>query len=346
MQEIVPFRALVYNQDRVGEISEVVTPPYDVISGEQQKAFYGRHPHNVIRLDKSLAKEGEDGVLDSQDAAACLAEWMAGEVLSLDPEPALYLASVEFPHKGKNLTRLGLFARVRLASYEQGVILRHEKTFSKTKTERLKLMKACGANFSPIFSLYPDETGVHEDLARVAETEKPFIDHADDVGHRHRVWRMAAPGFCRDICSRLAGETLFIADGHLRYETALKYRDELRESQGIGPDHPANFVMMYLASVRDPGLAILPTHRLVKGMDPGRLEALVSEAPQFFEVDRVSLSGPDPDAAKLGFISRLSPNGRPESLRRIGLVLSGQDQALVLSVKTGTMKRLFGDEMP
>ncbi|MFP4475252.1 MAG: DUF1015 domain-containing protein [Desulfatibacillaceae bacterium] len=345
MTEVRPFKALLYNEEKVPRIEDVVTPPYDVISGEEQCAFYDRHPYSIIRLDKCREEEVDGKKLTSQQGAARhLQQWLDEGVLVRDEKPAYYLSAAEFPLNGRTVTRYGLIARVRIQEYDKGAVLPHEQTHSKTKTERLELMKACQANFSCIFSLYQDKQSVIDELKAFAAKEKPFIGHVDDLGHRHKVWRITDETMCERISSALAEEKLYIADGHHRYETAINYLNHLRETGNIGEDHPANFVMMYLSSMQDPGLVILPTHRLIKSVDDQRMERLQKELAEYFDITEFSATNGNAAEARENLLKAMD-EGAEGTGNVIGMCIKGDNTFRALSLKPGIMDKVFADEM-
>ena len=265
MAVVTPFQAFRYDAARVGGLKNVIAPPYDVISAAEQAALYDRSEHNVVRL--ILARETPRAAA----SARALAYWVASHVLVRDDEPALYLYRQTFhvPGGGER-TREGVLGRLRLETFASGLVRPHERTFPGPKADRLALLQATGAYLSPIFGLYAGAgPSLREVYASVAATA-PLEDVTDSGGEVHRVWRIADPAVVAGIAEALAPESILIADGHHRYETALAHRDE------GGPSH----VLAYLADMHDPGLVILPTHRLVRGalpMNAGALEARLRE---------------------------------------------------------------------
>ena len=158
MAEVIPFKGILYNTRKIGDLADVVAPPFDVISEQEQIQFHERHPQNIIRLTLGEITENDTSTDNRYTRAAeCLNRWFSDNILLLDKEPALYLMLMEFLFDGNRVTRNGLIALIHLEPFEKGIVLPHEKTFSKIKSERLELMKACHANFSPIFSLFSDE---------------------------------------------------------------------------------------------------------------------------------------------------------------------------------------------
>jgi len=260
MIRIRPFRALHYDTAAVGDLAAVIAPPYDVIDDRQLERLYGRSPYNAVRL---ILNRSRDRYAAS---AAELIEWRARGVLTRDAQPCLYYYVQDFalPDGGRR-QRAGLMATVRLERFADGNIRPHERTFARAKEDRLKLLDACRANLSPIFGIYPDRLQALEPARRQSAEEAPWIDVGDEAGDRHRVWRIADPSRIDGIGQALSDRTVFIADGHHRYETALAYQDRRHEQGDSDPEAPHNYVLMYLTSMDEPGLVLLPTHRVWRG---------------------------------------------------------------------------------
>ncbi|MBW1759394.1 MAG: DUF1015 domain-containing protein, partial [Deltaproteobacteria bacterium] len=260
MAKIIPFKGILYNPTQVDNMVDVVAPPYDVISPEEQEKLHDRHPNNVVRL--ILGKTSENDTPDNNRhtrAANYFNKWCSEDILSQDKCPAFYLTIVEFSLGNKRIIRYGLIALVGLEPFEKGIILPHEKTFSKVKSERLELMKLCKANFSQIFSLYSDQSGILNSLKDAVADTQPDIDFVDDKGERHKLWRITDAAVHQHVSDAMKEKRLFIADGHHRYETALNYRDWVaKNNPDFNADHPANYIMMYLCSMEDPGLIVFP----------------------------------------------------------------------------------------
>lgn len=273
MAEVVPFKGLVYNQAKVGELGPLVAPPYDVISGNDRHHYYERHPYNILHIDLGSPRP-EDGHPYSgwhRRSADLLKQWRAEEILIESPAPAFYYMETEYtnPASGRRQMRQGLVARMRLEEFGPGSKVKpHEKTFSDHKIERFSLMEQTRANLSQVFGFFPDPDQAALENMRRAKQGPPDMDFSDATGRRHRVWAATNSELVGQLTAILAPRTVYIADGHHRYDTALNYRDKLRNEGLInGPDHPANFLMVYLSPMSDPGLTILPTHRmLVPGM--------------------------------------------------------------------------------
>ena len=278
MAVVVPVRGLRYNPQAVEDLAAVVTPPYDVITPEAQAQYYARHPYNIIRLEYGKEEPGDDEVNNRYTrAAAAFAAWRERGVLIREKTPAFYLYEQEFQVRGKRMRRHGFFCAVRLERFERGVIMPHEETLAGPKKDRLELLRACRANFSPIFGLYADREGsVLAALLRAAG--EPAVSFYDELGHAHRLWVITDAGTVNAVRDRLADRRILIADGHHRYETALAYADE---QAGPGPHR---YVMMVLVNLYDPGLVILPTHRLVRETGKLSLGAFMDALEEQFEI--------------------------------------------------------------
>lgn len=340
MAEVSPFRGIRYNPEKIHDMSKVVAPPYDVISAKEQAAFYARHPQNVIRLILNMPTENDcDGDDCHTRAAGCYASWLRDGVLIQDDIPSLYLTSLDFPMGDDTVRRFGLIAAVRLAPFEKGIVLPHERTFSKIKSERLALMKRCHTNFSPIFSVYADSEDLLGFLRKAALEKAPEMDFTDIDGFRHRMWRIADPSVVGHVANAMAQKRIYIADGHHRYETALVYRDWVAENTpDFSDDHPANSVMMCLSSMEDPGLVILPAHRMLRRIDAAMRERLLREAPRYFEMTSMPAEG------NLDRLQDALEKG--ERRHTLAFFMKDDPDFHVLTLKPGVMERELGNELP
>lgn len=277
MPFIAPFRGIRYDGGRVGSLSRVVTPPYDVISPEEQREFYRRHPCNFIRVVYGLEyKTDRAGRNRYSRARKTLQEWLGRGILQEDPEPAVYPYRQEYTLAGRRRQRWGVLALVRLDSPR---IYPHEETQPKPKMDRLRLLEAVEASLSPIFGLIPDENGRYRRLISSGVRGQRAIGTAVLGGVQHRIWRVVRREWIAYLKGILESRDLVIADGHHRFEAALAYRNARRMRD---PDyHPGvgyNYALFYLAAVgaEEPGL--LPTHRVVSGLSRERARELVGEA--------------------------------------------------------------------
>jgi uncharacterized protein (DUF1015 family) len=288
MAHIEPFRAFRYDPARVS-LSQVVTQPYDKITPAMQDAYYAASPHNLVRIilgKRNATDTHEDNVYSR--AAKFFSGWRNDGVLVQDPEPAIYRYSQEFTTAaGAKMQREGFIAAGKLQDYSEGVVHRHEQTLSKPKADRLDLLRATRAHFGHIFMLYSDPAQEIEKLLNTGQA--PTIDLDDEYGVRHKVWNISDPAVVSAVREKMTDKKLIIADGHHRYETALTYRNERRATEGGGPSQAASydFAMMTFVNMDAPGLLILPTHRVVHGLQPFSMDGLRQNASEFFSVEEV-----------------------------------------------------------
>ena len=282
MSEIQPFRGWRYDISQVGSLSDVIAPPYDVIDADAQQQLYKRHPCNVVRLILNRQEPGDAGPDERyRRAAKFLRHWQSDGILQREREEALYVYHQQFQWEGTEFVRCGFLGRLRLEEFGQGNVYPHEQTMPGPKADRLALTKACRMNLSPIFSLYPDaESAVQDPLESAIRSVTP-LEATDDLGIVHRMWPVTDRTVIAKVQESLADKSIFIADGHHRYETALNYRHWLRDEGRLHDDvSPPNFVMMHLVGMSDPGLAILPTHRLLSGLPElaaGDLQSILTD---------------------------------------------------------------------
>ncbi len=276
MAEIRPFRALRFTE-AAGELAEVVCPPYDIISEEQRKAYLARNANNIIRLE--LPREGADPYAT---AGEVLSRMLAEGVLKQDDIPALYVYDIEFALDDGIHNVYGMVAQLHLEEFSKGIVLPHEETLSKAKEDRLNLMKATACNFSDVYGLYNDE-GMDTYLAAAMKTA-PLCAVTDETGLVHRLWAITEPETVAAIQARFADTKLYIADGHHRYETAINYRNWLREN-GTPEGTDADYIMMMMVEMSHPGLVVQPTHRLLRDLKNFDPAALLESCGELFEVE-------------------------------------------------------------
>lgn len=289
MADIQAFRGYRYDLGRVGALGDVIAPPYDVIDPALQDALYQRSPHNVIRLilnKQSPADTDNDNRYTR--SAAVLRDWQRDGILVQDSARSLYVYHQEFDVEGKKHTRKGFMARCRLERFGEGKIYAHEQTMSGPKEDRLKLTRATAMNLSQIFGLYPDDKGEVQALLDAAVGRALPLQATDHLGVVSRLWPVSDQQIVSKVTGLMGPKPIFIADGHHRYETACKYLDERKQAGEIaGPDAAANFVLMMLVAMQDPGLAILPTHRLISGVGDITAEQLRSKLSKHFDIEMI-----------------------------------------------------------
>jgi uncharacterized protein (DUF1015 family) len=346
MAKVIPFRGILYDPNKVPDLKAVITPPHDVISEREQQEYYKAHPQNMIRLILGKVNP-EDTEYDNRytRAATFFRTWIDQGILKKDKEPAFYVTEIDYRLDGGLRTRFAFIALVGLESFEKGIIRPHEKTFSATNADRLKLMEASRANFSPIFSLFSDPDNVILGSLRAAiQGLQPDLDFEDLTGARHRLWRVTDQQIHEEIGRTLADRSLYIADGHHRYETALEYRNRIMSQQPrLDPNDPCNSVMMYLTSIHDPGLAIRPAHRVLCNAERTRVEDFINEARPYFDIEILDFDPLNREQVEKAFLSkvRTGANGTV-----IGVALRNDKGFYVLRLQGGVMDRLFGQEIP
>jgi uncharacterized protein (DUF1015 family) len=277
LADVRPFRGLRYRPDVAANLADLLSPPFDVISPEAQGFLLRRHPDNVVRLE--LGEERPDDTPQDNRytrAAATLSRWLAEGILAVDPEPAFYLYDQEFFRGGQLLRRRALLARVRLEPWERGVVRPHEHTLIAPKEDRLQLLRHCRTSFSPVFALYRDADGRVRAAASRAPSAVPLAEAREPGGETHTLYGLADEAATGAVHDLFLDRTLYVADGHHRYETALAYREERRAAHWSG-EEPENFVFMALTAAEDAGLVVLPIHRVV------HLAAIPDDLPARFE---------------------------------------------------------------
>ncbi len=286
MAQIIPFRGYRYDPAVVGDISDVVTPPYDRVYPDVQQACHQRSPYSIVRIIKGLPEATDsDGNNVYTRAAQHLNEWIAKKILVRDTEPAFYAYHQTYSFDGQHLTRKGVIA---LGKLEPEKVHAHEKTLKGPKEDRLKLMQATEANFGHIFMLYDDPARTTETvLQAIIESEAPMIEAVDGDNNTHQVWQITDPEAITAIQAALDDKDLYIADGHHRYETAVNFMNECQASawQAAAPES-FGVRMMTLFNVAEPGMSIRPIHRLVHGIEGFNAEEFLAAAAEHFLVEK------------------------------------------------------------
>jgi len=259
MAEIRPFRGIIYNKDKVGDLNLVIAPPYDTITPGLQERLYQLSPYNIVRID--FGKEYPDDTPDSNKykrALGYLDAWLKEGILKRDESESIYIYQMEYlSPKGVKKTLRGFVSLVHLEDLASGIILPHEDTYAGPRVDRLNLLRATSTNTSLIFSLYPGEGRISRIIYGINPIES--LQAQDTDGTIHTLWAIRDKSLIDNIVKDIENKPIFIADGHHRYETALLFRNEMKEKGGRVYD----YVMMFLADTEDEGLTILPTHRLV-----------------------------------------------------------------------------------
>ncbi len=301
MANVKPFSALRYDTAKIGSLSDVTAPPYDIISPEEQDK-YCENPHNIIHLELGKVYDTDTDENNRYTRAKdCLSDWMERGVLKREDSPAYYLYEEIFSLPDGSVKSLkGLISAVELVPFSEKVILPHEETLSKAKQDRFALMSETNANFSPIYFLYMDEEKtVNKIIEQVIKTNPTETFKTKD-GIIHNLWVIKEPDLLSKIEISFKDKQLFIADGHHRYETALNYRNKLSETvENFDESHGGNYIMAFAVEMDDPGLVVLPTHRIIKNLESFDEEKIVSSLENTFEVSKIASTSPDTDGEKI-----------------------------------------------
>lgn len=289
MASIRPFRGLRYT-DAAGPLNLLVAPPYDVISPAQRDEYAARSPHNVVHLTLPRGEtDDRSKFVKYARSAAALAEWRRDGFLAPEAQPAIYRYTQSFILRGgtpDKFTRTSFIALIKTEPYSKGVVLPHEQTFSKHKEDRMRILEATRAHLECIFGLYEDPSGAVLKALQAAPAGAPV--HATSDNHVEETFEpITSPEACESLVKHLADKKVWIADGHHRYETAVAFREAQGVKEGLIPE---DFMMMALSSMSDPGLVLLPTHRIIGHLEQSRAGMLNALEP-YFHIEGVHSSG-------------------------------------------------------
>ncbi len=289
MAVILPFKGIRYNTEKTYGLDALVAPPYDVVSTGQRDALVSREGHNIFSLELPVASCRSGPYAHAGDL---FRQWLNTGVLVRDDEPAVYPYHITFSVNGARYCRKGLIALVRLEDWESRVVRPHEQTFNQVTEDRLRLLEATHAQFSQVFMLYRGNEAANQVLSGAPSTQLCSV--TDPLGNEHRLYRITNRESLAQLHNALKDAVLYIADGHHRYTTALNFRRRMAKLHGDDPSGGYHYLMTYLVDTGDPGLVVLPTHRVVRlpsGMD---FAGLMKVADEFFDVEALSLpTGPD-----------------------------------------------------
>lgn len=338
MSMIIPFHGTMYDAKIVGDVANVVAPPYDIIDSAGQRALHDRHPQNIIRLELGLDHPGDGPTSNRYTRAGdTLCDWLRSGALKQDEQPAIYYHTIEYtpPYSQPGTpTKVlkGFLATVKLEALDSGHIYPHENTRAAAKTDRLNLLEACRSNFSPIWSLYSDpQNSVIGALEASVKGKPARIDFHDDDGFRQQLWAVTDPAVLRQVVEAMHSKALFIADGHHRYETALNYQRLRRQQEGtVIWQQPYDCVLMLLAALEDPGLTVLPTHRVITTALPPYEQVKTLLAGKL-DLQEFPYTSSTEAAVREQFLDSLKVNGR--TVPMFGLALKGQDRYVTLTVR-------------
>ena len=348
MVDIQPFVATRFSPNYTEQLGDLLTPPYDVIDPKMQEAFYAAHPNNLVRVDFGKDLPGDDQFSNRYTRSeANWNQWKSEGVLVEDPKKSFYIyeQTYQLP-TGKSIARRGFFAAVRLQDFSEGGIRAHEHTFDGPKADRYRLMRATHSNLSPIFCLFDDaerhvDELIEEAVAGLHPIETSFNDNT------LRLWNVSKRTHVKGLIEALKSQMLFIADGHHRYETGLLYRDKMRAAlDRHNGCEPFDYTMMYLNNIHDPGLVVLPTHRILSkeaclGVDA---DDSLDDLRESFEVEPLDLNPDDLETEARRFTERLEEVGRATPSF---ILLLPKGRAYLLRLKAeADMDELIDDDTP
>jgi uncharacterized protein (DUF1015 family) len=336
MAKIAPFKGVLYNKERVRNIGLVATPPYDVITPEDQNRFYKKHKNNIVRLE--LGKQfSEDNASNNcyTRAAKFFEEWLDKDILLKEGIPSIYLYELVYSVNNEEKTLSGFIC---LASLDEG-LMPHENTHKGPRDDRLNLLRACGASFSQIFGLYPDkENSIINKMDSFVRRLGPKIDVKDEANTQHRVWQISDSAMIRYIKDAMNNKSLYIADGHHRYETALNYRNEMIKKYGKTTGKEAfNYIMVFLTSIEHRGLMLLPTHRLINYKKTINFAILEKN----FKVDEFKIAG-DEESARKRLLTEMKKIG--EKGHAFGLLYPKNRSYYLLTLKSEAALDAYSDK--
>ena len=319
MPNVRPFQGIMYDPARV-DLAQVVAPPYDIITPDDQQRYYRQDPRNVVRLIAGEVRPSDDAQDNKYTrAAGFFRDWLASGILRREGEPSAYVYEERFldPLRGEARRRVGILAVVELQPFGNE-ILAHERTHARAKADRLSLTRAVGANLSPVFALFQDPARAVPRLLDPVMRGAPRLTIELPGDEEHRIWALPSDDRFQQIAAVLRPSRLVMADGHHRYETALNYRNRQRLEHPEAPDDAAfNFVLMLLVDADDPGLLILPTHRLLRDLDGFDGQDLLRHLSESSPVNRY------PNRA--GLLEAMTAGGR----HRVGIALPDGTRATV-----------------
>lgn len=335
MAILAPFRGVRFNKDKILNLDEVVTPPYDVISEEDGAKFLEKNAYNMIQLDlrSNHRTPDQDDSVRYRQAKSLFDAWQDDQILVRDQKPAIYLYYIDYTHpSGRRMTRKGIISLVGLAEFSEGIVRPHEKTFETVIVDRMKLMDECKAQFSQVFSIYNDKDNVVITALEKAREPQPEYSVKDHLNNIHTLWKVTDRRAIDAVIDYFRDKPVYIADGHHRYTTALGCRNNaLRDNPNLPADSPFNFIMMYLCATEDEGLSVLPTHRLLNY--PAKLTA--DEVAAMLKKDFLleEISGGAREVLVAEVLARMNEAVMTSPAPVFGFYHAGEDRTFLMTLK-------------
>jgi len=343
MAIVLPFRGIRYNTDRAGDMAQLVAPPYDVVDDEKRDSLVFKNHYNIFSLELSKPDFSETHKVDKYTCAKKKFEsWLSKKILEQKDRHAIYPYDISFSTPDGNLCRKGFVALVRMEDWESRIVRPHERTFDRVTEDRFRLLQATEAQFSQVFMLYRHNPDVANILAE--SDRKELYTVKDEDGNTHKLWEIVDAGRLKSLHECLLETVLYIADGHHRYTTAIKYRNEMQKVYGKDPSKPYNYLMVYLVDSEDPGLVVLPVHRVVTLPEALDLELIEATASQVFDVETIShTKNPEPEQLCTNLIQCFDE--KPQR-RGIGVVFGKRKTAQIWWQKATDQNRLLSHLHP
>ncbi|MBN1524837.1 MAG: DUF1015 domain-containing protein [Spirochaetales bacterium] len=329
---VKPFKALHYNPEKIENIGDCLSEPYDVISPAQQDAYYKKHPNNVIRL---ILGKIEDSDTDTDNrytrARDFMQKWKAGGILTQSTHPWFFVYEESFAVNGKDMTLTGFVGLVHLSEYKEGKVLPHEKVLKNPVEDRVKLTETANTQFEYIWGVYRDPESTIDAILAAVKKSGPIIDHIEqETGVRHKVWGLSDPDLCSTIENTMRSKKIYIADGHHRYQTMLTIRDRKRkENPAAGDNAPWEFIMMFLVNAAHEGLEILPTHRVIYNLPDDKIKKLRTSLSEYFTVLEYPFSDPEYDAVQKKLTAELALRKQPS----FGVLFQNENVFFLIELK-------------
>lgn len=286
MVKLFPFRGVLYNKKKVKNLAKVISPPYDIIPPAMQDALYESSDFNMVRIILGKEFPGDNEYNNRYvRAAASFEGWLRHGILAQDDKPAIYVYEQKFKFNRKTYSRVGIITLLRLEEIGMGKVFPHEHTLSKPKQDRIELMRAASANFDCVFSLFSDEKGKFQKIIKKLMRRKPDYDVKDPVYGSNRLWRATQKSVIARIQKEFRDKPVFIADGHHRYEAALRFKNEMKlRNTRFTEEETYNHVMMYFTPIENQGLVILPIHRMIKTLPATDVQRILAQLGAYFEI--------------------------------------------------------------
>jgi uncharacterized protein (DUF1015 family) len=343
MAIVLPFCGIRYNTDQAGDIVQLVAPPYDVVDDEKRDSLVSRNHYNIFSLELSKPDFSGTHKIDKYTCAKKKFEsWLSKKILEQKDGPAIYPYNISFSTPSGNSCRKGFVALMRVEDWESRIVLPHERTFDRVTEDRFHLLQATEAQFSQVFILYrhsPDAARILDEAER-----KELYTLKDEAGNTHRLWKITDVDRLKSLHECLLKTVLYIADGHHRYTTAIKYRNEMQKAYGKDPSKPYNYLMVYLVDSEDPGLVVLPVHRVVTLPEALDIELIEATASQVFDVEQISHSKDlKPEQLCTNLIQCLDE--KPQR-RGIGVIFGKRKTAQIWWQKTTDQNKLLSHLHP